>query len=135
MTKKLIVHVPKEGVPKYSPPDIPDTKMHRHIRIGIVVTVTALYFIMIFGWLFGFWQIPMTQAGALGLMVLATPVATDALIRPGKGKTWLWTIVSVLVLIIFPYAWILFPVGLMFYLIFKNLCHRGDSTTTLDRTS
>lgn len=68
----------------------------------------------------------MTQAGALGLMVLAAPAATDALIRPGKGKTWLWTLVSVLVLIIFPYGWILFPVSLMFYLIIKNLRHRGD---------
>jgi len=135
MANKHIIHVPKEGVPRYHPPEIPDTKLHRRIRIGFVTTATVFYFIMIFGWVFGFWKIQMTQAGALGLMVLATPVVADSLVRPGKGKTWLWTLISVLLLIIFPFAWILFPVGLVFYLIIQNLRHREDSTTTLDRTS
>ncbi|WFB35502.1 hypothetical protein P3T73_15220 [Kiritimatiellota bacterium B12222] len=124
MSKKVIIHVPKEGVPRYCPPETPDTKAHRYVRMGLICMSTGLYFIMIFGWIFGFWQIPMTQAGGLGLMVLAVPVVADGLIRPGKGKTWLWTLVSVLVIIIVPFVWILFPVGLIFSLIIQNLRHR-----------
>ncbi|MEX2381564.1 MAG: hypothetical protein WD490_04210 [Opitutales bacterium] len=94
---------------------------------------TLLYFVMIFGWLFGFWKIHMTQAGGLGLMVLAVPVMADALIRPGKGKTWLWTMLAMVVIFIFPVVWFLFPLGLIFYHIIQTLRHQTDSVTALER--
>jgi len=87
------------------------------MRVGSVSAATLFYFILIFGWVLGFWKIHTTQAGGLGLIVLASPVIADALIRPGKAKTWLWTVITVLVLIGFPFGLVLFPVGLVFYLI------------------
>lgn len=124
MSTPRVIHIPKGGLPRVRVQEDPDTPMHKACRKAMVWTTFAAYVLYISGGVLGVWSIQKGIMILLSLMVMVLPFGVHVLLRPGKGKTWCWSLFWVAMIFYIEVSFFLVPAGVIFFVGFKELSAR-----------
>ena len=114
---KTTVHIPKGGLPLWHLPIEPDTRVHAVLR-GVAFTVVGiLYLVLVVLHFLQVIHISMHGMTLLATLLILSIPAIQYLIRPGKGITWLLTILLMPLFFLLPItiflAIVILPVALL----------------------